>query len=243
LAYVFGVILAWWRMHHLVLRPPSAASQEAVGDFITWAILGVVIGGRFGYVLFYNFPYYMDDPLAALRVWEGGMSFHGGFLGVVVAGLLFVRKRKIALLPFADIVCCSAPIGLFLGRIANFINGELLGRITDVPWAMVFPRGGSLARHPSQLYEAALEGVVLFILLSVLHRNEAIRRRPGFISGVFLVGYSAARGVVELFRQPDAHLGFFLGGSTMGQWLSLPMAMVGLFLIFRAKKVSSEQQK
>ncbi len=238
LAYIAGLILAWRYMRVLAAGPPAVAGAEDVDDFLTWATLGVILGGRLGYVLFYKAGYYLADPMAALRVWEGGMSFHGGFLGVVVAGLVFVRRRGISALAFADLLASAAPIGLFLGRLANFANGELFGRPTDVPWAMVFPRGGPVPRHPSQLYEAALEGLVLFALLFVLWRIAAVRRRRGVLCGVFLVGYAAARGTVELFRQPDAHIGFLSAGTTMGQWLSLPMLVAGLWLIFRARPLA-----
>ncbi len=215
----------------LAKHPPEVASKIDIDDFLTWAVLGVILGGRLGYVLFYKFGYYMDNPLEIFMVWHGGMSFHGGLLGVIVAGFLFVRKRGLRILPFADIVVCAAPIGLFLGRIANFINGELFGRVTDVPWGVIFPRGGPYPRHPSQLYESLLEGLVLFALLHFLWRWKAVRNRPGILSGVFLVGYSVARMTAELFRQPDSYIGFLLGGTTMGQWLSSPMLAVGLILI------------
>lgn len=231
LAYIAGLVGGWYYMRQLVKRPPEAASATDVDDFITWATLGVILGGRMGYVLFYKFGYFLDNPLEIFMVWHGGMSFHGGLIGVVVAGLLFVRSRGLRILPFADIVACAAPIGLFFGRIANFINGELFGRVTDASWGVVFPRGGPFPRHPSQLYEAALEGLVLFILLHVLWRWKAVRARPGLLTGMFLAGYASARMTVELFRQPDTHIGFLTGGTTMGQWLSTPMLATGLILI------------
>lgn len=236
LAYIGGLIFAWRYILHMAERSPDVASRKDVDDFLVWATLGVVLGGRIGYVLFYNFSYYIENPLLALQVWRGGMSFHGGVLGVIVAGLIFVRRRGISALRFADMVACATPIGLLLGRLANFINGELFGRVTDVPWGMVFPHGGDLPRHPSQLYEAFLEGLVLFIVLYVLSRNEKLRSRTGFLTGVFLLGYSLARAFVELFRQPDAHLGVLAAGMTMGQWLSVPMILGGLYLIIRSGK-------
>ncbi len=239
LAYIGGLLLGWRYMIRLAARSPEVASREAIDDFLVWATLGVVLGGRFGYVLFYNFAYYSDNPLAALQVWRGGMSFHGGLIGVVVAGLIFVRLRKIDVLRFADVVACVSPIGVLLGRLANFINGELVGRVSDVPWAMVFPNGGPDPRHPSQLYEAALEGLVLLVVLYALSRNEKIWNRPGTLTGVFIAGYGLARAFVELFRQPDSHLGILAGGATMGQWLSAPMILIGLFLIFRARRDKS----
>ncbi|MCW8835157.1 MAG: prolipoprotein diacylglyceryl transferase [Rhodospirillales bacterium] len=243
LAYIAGLLLGWQYMKRLAKRPPQAMTEIDVDDFLVWATLGVVLGGRFGYVLFYNADFYLANPGAALRVWEGGMSFHGGLLGVLAAGYIFVRRRGLKTLAVADLLAVTAPIGIFFGRVANFINGELFGRrVTDpetVPWSMVFPHGGPLPRHPSQLYEAALEGLLLFVVMHLLWRNEAIRARHGLLCGVFLVGYALARSFVELFREPDAHIGLLGFGLTMGQILSAPMLMIGLFLIFRAKRVAS----
>jgi phosphatidylglycerol:prolipoprotein diacylglycerol transferase len=222
-------------------RVQGPLSLDQVDDFITWAVIGVIIGGRLGYVLFYKLAFFMDNPAQILQVWQGGMSFHGGLLGVIGAGILFAHRRGIPKLAFADLGFVAAPIGLFLGRLANFINGELFGRVTDVPWAMVFPRGGPLPRHPSQLYEAALEGLLLFILLHLLWRREWVRGRPGVLTGVFLAGYAIARGLVELVRQPDVHLGLLAGGTTMGQWLSAPMLALGLYLIFRPNRVGTRR--
>jgi len=241
LAYIVGLIAGWRMIAALAKRPAAGLSPVArpkdVEDYLVWVTLGVVLGGRLGYVLFYKPAFYAANPGAVVQVWQGGMAFHGGLLGVVVATALFVHRRKISFLAFGDLIACAAPIGLFLGRIANFINGELFGRISDVPWAMVFPRGGPAPRHPSQLYEAALEGLVLFIVLNLLWRSENIRSRPGLLSGVFLAGYGLARETVEGFRQPDAHLGFLLGGATMGQWLSAPMVLIGVWLIVRALRL------
>lgn len=235
LAYVAGLILGWRYVRRLVYGPPPVTPGRDVDDFLVWATLGVVLGGRLGYVLFYQPAYYLSHPLAIFQVWAGGMSFHGGLLGVLVALVLFVRRRNIPLLAFGDVIACAAPIGLFFGRLANFINGELFGRETDVPWAMVFPHGGPMARHPSQIYEALMEGVLLFIVLHLLWRSQTVRRRPGILTGVFLIGYALARSVAEVFRQPDTHIGFLLGGTTMGQWLSVPMLLLGLYLILRAR--------
>lgn len=235
LAYVAGLVLAWRYVRWLANGPPEVANARDVDDFLVWATLGVIIGGRLGYVVFYQPEYFLANPGAIIQTWAGGMSFHGGLLGVVVAGIIFVRRRKIEALAFGDTLACAAPIGLFLGRLANFVNAELWGRTTDVPWAVVFPNGGPVPRHPSQLYEASLEGVVLVIVLFVLWRIPAVRNRPGTLIGVFLTGYAASRAFVELFRQPDAHIGFLLGGTTMGQWLSAPMLAVGLWFIFRAR--------
>ena len=175
-------------------------------------------------------------PLAALQLWHGGMSFHGGLLGVVVAGVTFCARRRIKTLAFADLIFCAAPIGLFLGRVANFINGELVGRPSDVPWAMVFPGYGPQPRHPSQLYEAGLEGAALFLILFLLWRVPVVRERPGMLTGAFLIGYGLCRIFVELFRTPDAHLGFLMNGLTMGQLLSIPMLLVGVWFVVRAAR-------
>jgi phosphatidylglycerol:prolipoprotein diacylglycerol transferase len=234
LAYLAGIILGWRWGRWLARHSPHLAKPEDVDDFVIWATLGIVLGGRLGYVLFYRADYYLGDPLAALQIWQGGMSFHGGLLGVVVAGVTFCRLRRIRTAAFADIIFCAAPFGLFFGRLANFINGELVGRVSDVPWAMVFPGYGPEPRHPSQLYQAALEGVLLFALLFILWRVKAVRDRPGWLSGAFLVGYGLFRWTGELFRQPDAHLGFIVGPVTMGQLLSLPMIVIGVLLIRRA---------
>lgn len=236
LAYIFGLLGGWLYVRRLAKGPPPVMGASDVDDFLVWATLAVVIGGRLGYVVFYKPGYYLGNPLEILAVWRGGMSFHGGLIGVIVAGFLFTKRRGIAFLPFADAIACAAPIGLFLGRIANFINGELYGRPSEVPWAMVFPAGGPAPRHPSQLYEAALEGIVLFVVLHLLWRSEGIRCRPGILLGALLAGYALARFVAELFREPDAHLGFLVAGTTMGQWLSLPMLIVGLYFVVRARR-------
>ena len=235
LAYITGILLGWRYMLSLAARQTGGPNARDIDDVVVWATLGTVLGGRLGYVLFYKPAYFLANPEAVLFVWQGGMSFHGGLLGVLAAVTLFARRRGIGLPGLADLVACAAPIGLFLGRLANFINGELWGRPSDVPWAMVFPRGGPLPRHPSQLYEAALEGMVLFVGLWALWRFTKVRERPGFLFGAFLAGYGVSRLIVELFRQPDAHLGFILAGATMGQLLSLPMIAAGLWLMARTK--------
>ena len=235
LAYVVG-LLAGWRYFSLLNRRRSGAlSPPQVDDLLVWVTFGVILGGRLGYVLFYNLPFYLENPLAALQVWRGGMSFHGGLLGVLLACWIFARRRGIAYFALMDLMAATTPIGLFLGRLANFINGELYGRATDVPWAMVFPHGGPEPRHPSQLYEAGLEGLALFALLSWLAWRTDALKRTGLISGVFLLGYGAARAFVELFRSPDEQIGFLAGGSTMGQWLSGPMLLLGIYLVWRAR--------
>ncbi len=240
LAYIAGLLLAVWYAKWILrreafFRPGKPfMPPQAMDDFMLWAMLGVVLGGRIGYVLFYAPWFFLSHPLAIFRVWEGGMSFHGGFLGVLVATWLFARRRDIPFWRLMDIAAAATPIGLFLGRIANFINGELWGRPTDVPWAMVFPRAGPEPRHPSQLYEAVLEGIVLFVILHLLVRARALRR-PGLVSGVFALGYGLARFTVEFFREPDRQLGYLYGGwLTMGMLLSLPLMFIGIWLIARA---------
>ena len=239
LAYIVGLIAAWRYCRRLAERPPNAIDPDQFDDFLLWATLGVVLGGRLGYVLFYKPAFFLANPLEILVLWQGGMSFHGGAAGVILAIILFARKRGVSWLSLGDLVACAVPIGLFLGRLANFVNGELYGRAADVPWAMVFPRDPEqIPRHPSQLYEAGLEGIVLFLLLYLLVRRGWLER-PGAIGGAFLAGYGLARIIVEFFRQPDAHLGFLLGFTTMGQVLSLPLIIAGMILIawgYRAKR-------
>lgn len=239
LAYIAGLLLGWRYMLRLNSKRAHLTTSEVIDDLLTWAIIGVILGGRLGYVLFYNLPYYSENPLQALAVWQGGMSFHGGLLGVTVVMIWFARRRKLELLRLSDLVSCAVPLGLFFGRIANFINGELYGRTTDLPWAVLFPHAGPLPRHPSQLYEAVLEGAVLFALLTWLawRRNErSALRRAGLLTGIFLCGYAMARATVELVRQPDVQIGLLPFGSTMGQWLSLPMLLGGAYLIWRARQ-------
>jgi len=241
LAYLAGLLLGWRFIVHLVRKAGDAAamSENQVDDFLVWATLGVVFGGRLGYVLFYRPDFYLSHPLEILFVWQGGMSFHGGLIGVGVAMYLFSRKYSLKLLGVTDLVSAAAPIGLFFGRIANFINGELWGRTTDVSWAMAFPTGGPAPRHPSQLYESLLEGAVLFLIILWLARRIDPLERPGLITGVFLGGYGVARFIVEFFREPDAHLGFLFAGATMGQLLSLPLIALGLYLVVRAPRPSN----
>jgi phosphatidylglycerol---prolipoprotein diacylglyceryl transferase len=234
LAYIAGLVLGWQIMRRVCTQPPKILSPEKIDDFLLWAALGVILGGRLGYVLFYKPGFYFSQPLSILTVWEGGMSFHGGFLGVVVAITAFAIRNKVPIFMLSDLVAMVVPIGLFFGRIANFINGELWGRSTDVAWAMVFPRGGPLPRHPSQLYQAFFEGVVLLSVIVLVWRLTDGRRRPGLLTGVFCVGYGVARIVGEVFREPDAFLGYIWGPLTMGMLLSVPLLVFGGWLIARA---------
>jgi phosphatidylglycerol:prolipoprotein diacylglycerol transferase len=238
LAYIVGILLGWLYARAVIRRAalwgsPVPLTVIDYDDFVVWVTLGIILGGRIGYVLIYNPAYFIAHPLESLQLWKGGMSFHGGFLGCVVAGVLFARHRGLSILSLGDITCAAGTIGIFLGRIANFINGELWGRPTDVPWAMVFPTGGPQPRHPSQLYEATLEGLVLFIVLTALIRAGALKR-PGLVMGAFALGYSIARTISEHFREPDAQLGFLWGSVTMGTLLSVPLMLAGLALIAAA---------
>lgn len=240
LAYVAGFLGGWWLAKRIAGRDalwgatPHPKPIE-VDDLIVFVAFGVILGGRIGYVLFYDFALYIHEPLEALKLWRGGMSFHGGLIGAALGVALFARSRKLPILPVFDLASAVAPIGLFFGRLANFINGELFGRVSDVPWAMVFPNGGPEPRHPSQLYQAALEGVALFVLVQLLVRGGALKR-PGLVAGLFVAGYAIARIVGELFRQPDAQIGFLAGGLTMGMLLSIPMLLLGLFVAARAMR-------
>ena len=233
--YLVGIVGGWWLARRRIDSDGPVKGKAQVDDLIFYLALGVILGGRLGYMLFYDAAGIIEEPLSVVMIWKGGMSFHGGLLGVMAATMLFCRKWGIELWPFADRVACVAPLGLFFGRLANFINGELFGRVTDVPWAVVFPRGGPDPRHPSQIYEALGEGAILCAVLLWLAGKEGRRRRTGFLTGVFLAGYGAARTVAEVFRQPDAHLGFLSFGTTMGQWLSVPLLAMGLVLMFRAR--------
>ncbi len=233
LAYIAGILLAWRYMRRLVLNDrlwngtPRPATLD-IDDFVLWGTVGIILGGRLGYVLFYNPAYYLANPSEILAVWTGGMSFHGGFAGTVIAMVIFAYRRGVSIWTLFDLAGCAAPIGLFFGRVANFINSELWGRVTDVPWAFVFPTGGPNPRHPSQLYEAALEGVLLFLVIRLLSHRYKLLRRPGFIAGAFACGYGIARTIAEFYRVPDAHIGYLGGFLTMGILLSLPMILAGI---------------
>ena len=238
LAYIVGILLGWFYARAVVRNDrlwggASPISVTQIDDFIVWVTLGIILGGRIGYVLFYNPDYFAAHPMEAIQLWKGGMSFHGGFTGCILAVVLFARKNKVPILSLGDVTCATGTLGVLLGRIANFINGELWGRPTDVAWGMVFPSGGPVARHPSQLYEAALEGLLLFIVLALLIRGGALRR-PGLIIGAFAVGYSLARSFCELFREPDVQLGFLWNTITMGTLLSIPLLLFGVALIVNA---------
>lgn len=237
LAYMAGFLAAWQyclKMAHADKRRPNRADIDM---FLSWAVIGVIFGGRVGYVLFYQWEYYATYPGEIIKVWRGGMAFHGGMLGVIFALLLFSWLKNIPLLRLSDLLACAVPIGLFFGRIANFVNGELYGRVSDAPWAMVFPNGGTEPRHPSQLYEAGLEGLALFCILYIASCFHGVRERPGILAGLFLSGYGIFRAFIENFREPDEQIGFVFEYLTMGQVLCIPMVVLGLGLIVYALSV------
>ena len=250
LAYIVGIVFGWLYARSLVKNEklwggPAPITLLQIDDFVLWVTIGIIVGGRTGYVLFYNPAFFVEHPAQIFVLWNGGMSFHGGFLGCVAAVMLFARRNGIPILSLGDITTGVAPIGLLLGRLANFIKGELWGRPADssVPWAMVFPDGGPLPRHPSQLYEAGLEGLLLFIVLAVMVRMGALKR-PGLILGSFIAIYAIARIISELYREPDPQLGFLWGGLTMGMLLSVPMILAGAILMVMAwRKPPAHLQK
>lgn len=236
LAYLAGILLGYWYLLKLIARPGAPMARRHADDLVFYVTLGIIIGGRLGYVLFYQ-PDILANPLDVLKLWNGGMSFHGGLVGVTLAMLLMCRREKISFLRVCDYIACCVPFGLLFGRLANFVNGELWGKATDVSWAIVFPTGGSVARHPSQLYEAALEGALLFVVLALAFWKSDARYYPGRLTGIFLLGYGLARFLVEFVREADAQLMEFAQatGLHMGQWLTLPMIALGLYLIATSK--------
>jgi phosphatidylglycerol:prolipoprotein diacylglycerol transferase len=234
LAYIAGIAIGWWLLLRMIRMPGAPMTRTHVDDLVTWCILGVILGGRLAYVLFYDPLTYLANPLKILQLWEGGMAFHGGFLGVIIAILLYCRKHGLKVWRVLDYVAVVTPIGLFLGRLANFVNGELWGRVTDGSWGMIFPTGGPWPRHPSQLYEAALEGLALFLVLAVLFRVTRARLQPGLLGGLFVLLYGLSRFGIEYFREPDAQLGTLATGLTMGQTLSLPMILFGAWHVARS---------
>lgn len=242
LAYFAGILLGWWYVRRLVSDArlwggrPAPLTLAHVDDLLLWMTVGIIVGGRLGNVIFYDPAYYLRDPLAVLRVWEGGMAFHGGLLGTIIAMIIFGARRGLPVMTLFDVTAAATPIGLFFGRVANFVNGELYGRPSYVPWAMVFPNGGPVPRHPSQLYEAALEGVLLFVILRLLTHHLLSLRRPGLTGGAFIAGYGLCRIFVEFFREPDPALEQLTGFLTMGMALSLPMVLIGLFTVAWAAK-------
>jgi phosphatidylglycerol:prolipoprotein diacylglycerol transferase len=249
LSYIAGIFVGWWYAKRLVANerlwtPVGAPLKPAdIDDLVVWATLGIILGGRTGYVLFYDLPRFVENPLEIFAVWNGGMSFHGGFLGTILAMVLFARSRGIPAWTLIDVVAAAVPFGLFFGRLANFINGELFGRPSDVPWAMVFPLGGPEPRHPSQLYEAALEGIVFFLVLRLFTHRFHRLPYPSFVSGVFCVGYAVSRIFAEFFREPDIQIGYLPGGLTMGMALSIPMIAYGIYLMVTASRRPPQERE
>ncbi len=231
MAYLFGILFGWFLVNRYIEKYKINLSKTDIEDLVFYITLGIILGGRLGYVLFYGTSSFWHNPLQILAIWQGGMSFHGGIIGVITAIYLFSRKIKYPFLEITDLVVLVVPVGVFLGRIANFINDELWGRVTDVAWAVRFPNGGYLPRHPSQLYESLLEGLLTFIVLNVLWRKKWVREHTGFVSSLFVLCYGVFRISMEQFRQPDAHMGFYLNYFTMGQILSLPLVIVGIWVL------------
>ena len=236
LAYLAGIVVGWWYLLKLIDRPGAPLARRHADDMVFYATLGILLGGRLGYVLFYRPEFYLENPAEIVQLWDGGMSFHGGVIGVSLGILWMARKHDLSWLRIHDYVACCVPFGLFFGRLANFVNGELWGRASDLPWAMIFPTGGEVPRHPSQLYEAILEGPVLFLILWFLFWKTDARYQPGKLVGTFILGYGLARFAVEFVRQPDAGLEHLSWGLSMGQTLSTPMILGGLYLIATAKR-------
>lgn len=236
LAYLAGIFCGYWYLLKLIAQPGAPMARRHADDMIFYAMLGIILGGRLGYVLFYNLSSYLADPLSILRLWDGGMSLHGGVVGVMLAIWYVTRKEGLSFLRFCDYIACVIPFGLFFGRVANFVNGELWGRPTDVPWGIIFPDSGTMdPRHPSQLYEAGLEGLLMMAILSFLFWRTQARYYPGLLFGAAALDYGIARFIVEFFREPDAHLGVLSWGLTMGQTLTLPMIIIGLWAVTTAK--------
>lgn len=235
--YIFAFFFGWAIALYFAKQPHSNFTKHDVEDLITYIILGVILGGRLGYVLFYDFPYYSAHPDEIFKIWQGGMSFHGGFLGVLIMSLYWAQKNKKDYIELTDFIAPCVPLGLFFGRIGNFINGELWGKESTLPWAVIFPGGGNVPRHPSQLYEAGLEGFVLFCVLFFLAKKNPPK---GYISAIFCIGYALARCLVEFFRIPDPQYGYFLGFITMGQILCLPMFLIGFILLYLSKKWAAD---
>tara|TARA_Y100000590_G_scaffold310237_1_gene350534 strand:- start:265 stop:1074 length:810 start_codon:yes stop_codon:yes gene_type:complete len=242
LAYIGGIILGWVYANKIIKKINFKApnfkfiKSNDIDELIIYLIFGIVLGGRLGYVIFYNFEYFSNNIIEIFKIWHGGMSFHGGLLGVAISILIFSKLKKNNFFKYSDVIACVAPIGLFFGRLANFINGELFGKISNVPWAVIFPEGGNFSRHPSQIYEAILEGVVLLFILNFLATKKLLLLKPGYMSGFFLIIYSIFRIFSEIYREPDTHLGYFLNYFSMGSLLSCVTLIFGFLIIFFIKK-------
>ena len=241
IAYILGIIIGWVYAGKIIKETEKnkydfeAIKKSDFDDLLIYLVIGIILGGRLGYVIFYNFDYYVQNLLEIFKIWQGGMSFHGGLLGVIIAIYIFSKNKSADFFKFSDIVACVAPIGFFLGRIANFINGELFGKVSTLPWAVIFPTGNNISRHPSQIYEAILEGAVLFILINFLALKKQLILKTGYISGLFLIFYSIARIIGENFREPDIHLGYFFNYFSMGTILSAITFLGGCLIIFFIK--------
>ena len=245
LAYILGIIIGWFYAIKLI----KITSKNQIGfqqiesyhfnDLLIYLVIGIILGGRLGYIFFYNFEYYIKNILEIFKIWQGGMSFHGGLLGVILSAIIYSKKSNVSFFKLTDIISCVAPIGIFLGRIANFINGELYGKISTLPWAIIFPNGGNIGRHPSQLYEAILEGIILFLLINYIAIKKKTIFRTGYISSIFLVLYSILRIISETFREPDIHLGFYFSYFSMGTLLSIVTLIFGLLVL---KLMSKENE-
>jgi phosphatidylglycerol:prolipoprotein diacylglycerol transferase len=229
LAYILGIIIGWILCKKIFIKDLDI--NQRFDDFISYLIIGIIIGGRLGYVLFYNFNYYINNIVDIFKIWQGGMSFHGGLLGIIVASILFAKKNNQDTFIYTDLVSLVAPVGIFFGRFANFINSELYGKVTEVPWAVTFVQVDNLSRHPSQLYEAIFEGIILFILL-LYFRNKNFLEKPGLISGLFLIFYSIFRFCIEFFRVPDEQIGYLIFNLSIGQIISLVFIMIGTIVFY-----------
>ena len=242
LAYILGILIGWIYANKIIKSTLinkynfKQVTTKHFDDLIIYLILGIILGGRLGYVIFYNFDFYSQNLFEVFKIWEGGMSFHGGLIGIIVSTILYSKKSGNNFFKFADIISCVAPIGIFLGRIANFINGELYGKITTVPWGVIFPNVGNLPRHPSQIYEAMLEGIILFLIINYLALKKELLYKTGYISAAFLILYSILRIFSEIFREPDIHLGLIFNYFSMGTLLSLFTIIVGMLIILFVKK-------
>ena len=242
IAYILGILIGWMYANKIIKLTSNnkynfkQVTTTQFDDLIVYLVIGIILGGRLGYVIFYNLEYYTQNLLEIFKLWQGGMSFHGGLIGIIISTILFSKKSNTNFFKFADIVSCVAPIGILLGRIANFINGELYGKITTLPWGVIFPYAGNLPRHPSQIYEAILEGIVLFLIINYLALKKELLFKTGFVSAYFLIFYSILRIFSEIFREPDIHLGLLFNHFSMGTLLSLLTIMIGLLIILFIKK-------
>ena len=242
LAYIFGILIGWYIAKKIIQKryskfnDPNLINAKDFDNLITYLIIGIIIGGRLGYIIFYNISHYLDNFFEIFMIWKGGMSFHGGLAGIIIASLIFSKKNKINFFSITDVIACVSPIGIFFGRIANFINSELYGKISSVPWAVVFPNNDGVGRHPSQIYEAILEGLILFILINFLALKKNLIIKSGYVSSVFLILYSILRMFSENFREPDQHIGYFFNYFSMGTLLSILTLIIGFLIIFFIKK-------